>query len=98
MSCTTAWGAWFAELFPPRLRAHGAALFHVGHILALASPLMAAYIAERMGLTSAMSMAAVVYVAGALLWFVMPETQKRRRLQAVPPDIEPAIPLTRTET
>lgn len=98
MSCTTAWGAWFAELFPPRLRAHGAALFHVGHILALASPLIAAYAAEKLGLTTAMSFAAIVYVAGALLWFVMPETQKRRPSRAAVLNMARAIPPVRNES
>jgi len=77
MSCTTAWGAWFAELFPPRLQAHGAALFHVGHILALGSPLLAAYTAEQLGLTTSMSLAAIVYVAGAALWYFLPDTRRR---------------------
>ena len=77
MSCTTAWGAWFAELFPSRLRAHGAALFHVGHILALGAPLFAAYTAKVLGLTTSMSLAAIIYVAGAVLWFFMPETRSR---------------------
>ncbi len=77
LSCTTAWGAWFAEMFPPRLRPHGAALFHAGHVLALGSPLFAAWASTRLGLVSAMSIAPAVYVAGALLWFRLPETLRR---------------------
>lgn len=74
LTCTTAWGPWFAEMFPPRLRPHGAALFHAGHILALGSPLFAAWASDGLGLTTAMSIAALVYVAGAALWFFLPET------------------------
>lgn len=74
LTCTTAWGAWFAEMFPPRLRPHGAALFHAGHILALGAPLFAAWASAGLGLATAMSLAAVVYVAGALLWLKLPET------------------------
>lgn len=74
LTCTTAWGPWFAEMFPPRLRPHGAALFHAGHILALGSPLFAAWASEGLGLSTAMSLAAVVYAAGAALWFFLPET------------------------
>ncbi len=81
MSCTTAWGAWFAELFPIHLRAHGAALFHAGHILALGSPLLAAYTAEVFGMRTSMSFAAMVYLAGAILWFKMPETKVPRSQQ-----------------
>ena len=86
MSCTTAWGAWFAELFPGRLRAHGAALFHVGHILALGSPLLAAYAAKVLGLTTAMSFAAILYVLGAILWYLMPETGRTTNRAARDPE------------
>ena len=86
MSCTTAWGAWFAELFPGRLRAHGAALFHVGHILALGSPLLAAYAAKVLGLTTAMSFAAMLYVLGAILWYLMPETGRTANRAARDPE------------
>ena len=84
MSCTSAWGAWFAELFPHHLRTHGAALFHAGHILALGSPLIAAYTSEKFGMTTSMSLAALVYILGAALWFMLPETlssAKFRRLK-----------------
>lgn len=74
LTCTTAWGPWFAEMFPLHLRPHGAALFHAGHILALAAPLFAAWASEGLGLSVAMSMAAVVYVLGAMLWYWLPET------------------------
>ena len=77
LSCTTAWGTWFAEIFPLRLRPHGAALFHAGHVLALGAPLFAAFASARLGLTVSMSLGAVVYVAGAVLWFMLPETLDR---------------------
>jgi len=83
-SCTTAWGAWFAELFPPHLRTHGAALFHAGHILAIGSPLLAAYTSETFGMTNSMAIAAVVYLAGAALWFVLPETLSRAKRGPIP--------------
>jgi MFS family permease len=79
MSCTAAWGAWFAELFPGHLRTHGAALFHAGHILALGSPLIAAYASQKLGMTTSMSLAAVVYVFGAVLWYLLPETLSRAK-------------------
>jgi len=77
LACTTAWGAWFAEMFPPRLRPHGAALFHAGHVLALGAPLFAAWASTALGLVAAMSLAPIVYVAGALLWWRLPETLGR---------------------
>lgn len=90
LSCTTAWGTWFAEIFPLRLRPHGAALFHAGHVLALGAPLFAAFASERFGMRLTMSLGSVVYVAGAALWFFLPETLsseddlERREIAASP--------------
>lgn len=97
MSCTTAWGAWFAELFPIHMRAHGAALFHAGHILALGSPLLAAYTSEVFGMTMSMSFAAAVYVVGAILWFTMPETRVRNAQLSALTDPDPDTPPARNE-
>ena len=74
LSCTYAWGAWFAEMFPPHLRPHGAALFHAGNMFALGAPVVAAFLTQRIGLVFSMSISAGVYCAGALLWSRMPET------------------------
>ena len=77
LSCTACWGAWFAEMFPVRLQPYGASLFHAGHVLALGSPLVAAFAAEGLGLSVAMSLAAFVYLVGAAVWFALPETLPR---------------------
>lgn len=78
LACTSAWGAWFAEIFPLNLRPHGAALFHAGHVLAIGAPLFAAWAMNTVGLATAMGFASLVYVAGAALWFMLPETLNRR--------------------
>lgn len=85
LACTSAWGAWFAEIFPIHLRPHGAALFHAGHVLAIGAPLFAVWAMATVGLATAMSFASLVYVAGAALWFVLPETLSRRRDSAALP-------------
>lgn len=77
LACTATWGAWFAEIFPIHLRPHGAALFHAGHVLALGAPLFAAWATASIGLATAMGLASAVYVAGAVLWFTLPETLSR---------------------
>ena len=82
LSCTTAWGVWFAEMFPLNLRPYGVALFQAGHILAIGAPLLAAFASERLGLVEAMSIAPLIYVAGAALWARLPETLGR------PPPVE----------
>jgi MFS family permease len=84
LACTSAWGAWFAEIFPVHLRPHGAALFHAGHVLAIGAPLFAAWATATVGLATAMSFASLVYVAGAALWLMLPETLSRRRRELAP--------------
>ena len=78
LACTAAWGAWFAEMFPPPLRPHGASLFHAGHILAFGAPLFAAYASDAFGLAVAMAAASGLYLAGAAIWAALPETVGRR--------------------
>lgn len=77
LTCTTAWGPWFAEMFPPRLSPYGVALFQAGHILSLGAPLFAAWASAGLGLSTAMSLAAVIYLMGAALWYWLPETLGR---------------------
>ena len=77
LSCTTAWGVWFAEMFPQHLRPYGVALFQAGHILSIGAPLFAAFASDSIGLVGAMSIAPLVYVLGALLWARLPETLGR---------------------
>ena len=55
LSCTTAWGVWFAEMFPQHLRPYGVALFQAGHILSIGAPLFAAFASDSIGLVGAMS-------------------------------------------
>lgn len=78
LACNSAWGAWFAELFPDHLRPHGAALFHAGHIIAMAAPLFVTLFVGRYGLVATMAVAAPIYFVGAALWAMLPETIGRR--------------------
>lgn len=77
LACNSAWGAWFAELFPDHLRPYGAALFHGGHIVAMLGPLFVNLFTPRYGLVPTMVAAAPVYLIGALVWFLLPETLRR---------------------
>ena len=77
LSCNASWGAWFAELFPDHLRPYGAALFHGGHIVAMLGPLFVNLFTPRYGLVPTMIVAAPVYLTGALVWLLLPETLRR---------------------
>ena len=85
MSCTSAWGVWFAELFPAHLRPYGASLFHAGHAVAMVAPLYFAVASPVIGLRLTMATAALVYLAGAALWVTLPETLGRDRQPAAAP-------------
>ena len=82
LSCTSAWGVWFTELYPERLRPHGAALFHAGHIIAMAAPLFIAIFSPTLGLRGVMLCGGIVYLIGAAIWWALPETLGRDAPQA----------------
>ena len=74
LSCTNVWAAYFAELFPVRLRPMGTALFHGGHIISLTAPLIVTLVAAHASLAVGMALAPATFMIGALLWSRLPET------------------------
>ena len=76
LSCTNVWGAYFAELFPVRLRPMGTALFHGGHIVSLFAPIIVATVATHSSLAFGMALAPATFLLGALIWGSLPETLK----------------------
>lgn len=79
LSATTCWSAYFAELFPIRLRPMGTSLFHGGHIISLFAPLLVATLARSHNLTFGMSLAPASFLIAALLWWSLPETLRKSR-------------------
>jgi len=80
LSATTCWSAYFAELFPIRLRPMGTSLFHGGHIISLFAPLLVAMLARSHDLIFGMALAPVSFLIAALLWWLLPETLRTSRL------------------
>jgi MFS family permease len=74
LSATNCWAAYFAELFPVRLRPMGTSLFHGGHIVSLAAPLIVATVARSHSLVAGMALAPMTFLAAAILWWTLPET------------------------
>lgn len=74
LACTYCWGAYFAELFPVRLRPMGSSLFHGGHIISLFAPLLVTTVAQQQSLVLGMTMAPVTFLLAALVWWRLPET------------------------
>lgn len=80
LSATNCWAAYFAELFPVRLRPMGTSLFHGGHIVSLAAPLIVASVARSQSLVTGMALAPMTFLAAAILWWSLPETLRSSRL------------------
>jgi predicted MFS family arabinose efflux permease len=74
LSTASCWAAYFAELFPVRLRPMGTSLFHGGHVISLFAPLVVATVAKSYSLVFGMSLAPLTFLAAAVLWWTLPET------------------------
>lgn len=80
LSCSNAWGVWFTEIFPERLRPFGVALVHAGHIISMSAPLAIGALAERYGLAFGMALAPIVFLSAGVIWAFLPETLARSPL------------------
>lgn len=72
--CTVIWGALYAELFPLRLRPMGTSLFHGGHVISVAAPLVVAVVAAHASLAVGMALAPIAFLIAAGIWIILPET------------------------
>jgi predicted MFS family arabinose efflux permease len=73
------WGPYFAELYPEHLRATAASIFNWGRIVSMFGAVISGAIAQRFGLPAIMYTGAATFLAGALLWWSLPETLQRRK-------------------
>lgn len=71
------WGPYFAELYPAHLRATAASIFNWGRVMSLFGALLAGSIAQNLGLKTIMYIGAATFLAGAILWWSLPETLPR---------------------
>ena len=77
LACSAIWGPWMSELYPPHLRSTAASIFNWGRVISMAAPLITAPLAEMFGLAPVMSLAAVAFLAAAVVWRSLPETVVR---------------------
>lgn len=82
LSCTNCWAAFFAELFPVRLRPMGTSLFHGGHVISLFAPLAVTAVASHAPLAFGMALAPLSFLLAALIWSRLPETLRTGRRYA----------------
>lgn len=74
LASTNIWAAYFAELFPVRLRPMGTSLFHGGHVVSLLAPVIVTIVAARSSLAVGMALAPATFLLGAIIWALLPET------------------------
>lgn len=71
-------GAYYAELFPERIRAYaGGFCWNMGRIGAIAAPSTIGWIGKSYGLQAGLAVTCVVYAAGVLMLLLLPETYRR---------------------
>lgn len=80
LSCTNCWAAYFAELFPVRLRPMGTSLFHGGHVVSLFAPVIVATVAAFAPLAVGMALAPASLLIATFIWSRLPETLQTGRL------------------
>jgi MFS family permease len=72
-------GAYYAELFPERIRAYaGGFCWNMGRIGSMAAPYTMGVIGKSYGLQAGLAVTCVVYVLGVLMLFLLPETFQRK--------------------
>jgi MFS family permease len=78
VSCTYSWGVYFTEIFPRHLRPYGAALFHGGHIISIAAPILTTEVSAIWGLGTAMALSPIAFLVAVAIWSRLPETIKQQ--------------------
>ena len=73
-------GAYYAELFPERVRAYaGRFCWNMGRVGAVLAPFTIGYIGKVHGLQTGLAVTCVIYILGAAMLLLLPETFKGRR-------------------
>ncbi|MEE4200921.1 MFS transporter [Erythrobacter sp.] len=78
MTASVAWAPWISEMYPTRVRSSAMSIFNWGRVVSMTAPLVTGEIAASFGLGTAMSLAVVGFAIGAVLWFMLPETHRRK--------------------
>lgn len=77
-------GPWLAELYPATLRAPATSIFQWGRTVSLAAPPVTGVLAEAIGLSAVMGLAAAAFVASGMIWRALPETHHQAWRSTVP--------------
>ena len=77
-------GPWLAELYPPALREPATSIFQWGRTVSLTAPPITGVLAESIGLSAVMGLAAAAFVTSGLIWRALPETHQSAWRSTVP--------------
>ena len=84
ITASVAWAPWMSELFPAHLRSTAMSIFNWGRLISMTAPLVTGAVADAYGLTSAMLLSAGAFMAGGVVWLMIPETVVRRSKAEAP--------------
>ncbi len=77
-------GAYYAELFPERIRAYaGGFCWNMGRIGSMAAPFTMGVIGKAYGLQSGLAVTCAIYAAGVLMLLLLPETYRPEQRRSV---------------
>ena len=79
ITASVAWAPWMSELYPAHVRSTAMSIFNWGRIISMTAPLVTGLVAESFGLEVAMLLSAVGFIAGGVIWLMLPETIQRKR-------------------
>ena len=76
ITASVAWAPWMSVLFPVHLRSTAMSIFNWGRIISMTAPLITGWVAKNYGMPAAMSLGAIGFAAGAVVWWLLPETRR----------------------
>lgn len=83
MTASVAWAPWMSELFPVHLRSTAMSIFNWGRLISMTAPILTGQIADAFGLPAAMTLSAIGFGLGGIVWLMLPETLPSRQRSAV---------------
>jgi MFS family permease len=78
MTASVAWAPWMSELFPVHLRSTAMSIFNWGRLISMTAPILTGQIADAFGLPAAMTLSAIGFGLGGVVWLLLPETLPSR--------------------
>ena len=79
LSCSTVWGPWLSELYPPHLRSTAASIFNWGRVISILAPPLTAALVPYWGMAPVMLLGCLAFLIAAAVWLSLPETLSRRK-------------------